>query len=536
MLSGAGGLISVLAISTFVGFKFRDVWANRRDLDRRLLYSWLCSLLLLAGLIFQLRDVFIAAGYRSGIPNLAWLLSYLFTAGAIYTFILTVFLIRNRTPPRWVHYNFVIIELLLVGVFFGSEIARSTPNLVRTTPRSTAELVFMNLGYGYCFSHSALIRQAALGLSRLQEGREVRLRMEMLVLAASASVLMALLKITASVAGFYALPLPLPVLFRMTDVLALVAVLSWPLVFVPPAVYRPVERGLHLIGNLERIFRLAYIYRRFRRACPRLTAIPPLPWRREIRDTDLCIHRLTVSILDGAASIAANPSDYPAAAAEMAAEVRAVANEPSFDRVVTGVVGVSKRMLRRRLAGYISTVFYPLVTAGFTLIFLALAAGCDIAGMLKWNGIIVGVSFVPVLAAIGWGVRRGAYGDYDVSTREHRHALYLLCILSLAALNLILHLAGAPHLLRDYVLAGTLGMAVGGMINRWGTKISGHTFVSAGSAAAVFTVNPGLGLGLVGVTLLVGWSRIELKRHTPRQVALGLVVGIGSVLPVFFIL
>ena len=76
-------------------------------------------------------------------------------------------------------------------------------------------------------------------------------------------------------------------------------------------------------------------------------------------------------------------------------------------------------------------------------------------------------------------------------------------------------------------------MVTGGVINLALTKISGHMFSNAYSTAVLLAIYPPLGLAMVGVTILVGWARLHLGRHTLGQVVLGGVVGRGCVYLVF---
>ena len=59
---------------------------------------------------------------------------------------------------------------------------------------------------------------------------------------------------------------------------------------------------------------------------------------------------------------------------------------------------------------------------------------------------------------------------------------------------------------------------VDGLIN-FVYKVSAHATGAAASAALIWLATPFLGLAIAAAvaTLLVGWSRVELKRHTPAR-------------------
>jgi membrane-associated phospholipid phosphatase len=66
-------------------------------------------------------------------------------------------------------------------------------------------------------------------------------------------------------------------------------------------------------------------------------------------------------------------------------------------------------------------------------------------------------------------------------------------------------------------------------------KVSAHATGAASSAALIWLATPFIGLSIIAAlgALLVGWSRVELKRHTRGQVLLGWLVGVTAMVIAF---
>jgi membrane-associated phospholipid phosphatase len=97
------------------------------------------------------------------------------------------------------------------------------------------------------------------------------------------------------------------------------------------------------------------------------------------------------------------------------------------------------------------------------------------------------------------------------------------------ALALAFARIGAPPVAVRSALALVLANIVNGLIN-FGYKVSAHATGSAASATLLWIAAPFFGVVLLATvaTAMVGWARVELKRHTAGQVALGWSVGILS--------
>jgi membrane-associated phospholipid phosphatase len=192
---------------------------------------------------------------------------------------------------------------------------------------------------------------------------------------------------------------------------------------------------------------------------------------------------------------------------------------------------VAKKPLRQALAQAVSAIVHPVAFPLLTLAAIAFTETGSVSSSLDVCLIALALTTAPVAALVAFQVARGHWTDLDVSVREQRYALYpigLVCaLLMVAALAYI----SAPQGALIAAGAMTLANAVDGVIN-FAYKVSAHATAAAACAALLWLFVPGWGAPAALAAALVGWSRVELGRHTTGQVLLGWLVGIGSAVAV----
>jgi membrane-associated phospholipid phosphatase len=138
----------------------------------------------------------------------------------------------------------------------------------------------------------------------------------------------------------------------------------------------------------------------------------------------------------------------------------------------------------------------------------------------------------PVAALVSYQVLRGRWTDLDVSVRQQRYLLYPVGMACGVLMVVALLAIGAPTAAIATTLALALANGVDGLIN-FAYKVSAHAATAATCAALLWLHTPTWGPPVALAAALVGWSRVELGRHTAGQVILGWAVGLGSALTVF---
>lgn len=169
------------------------------------------------------------------------------------------------------------------------------------------------------------------------------------------------------------------------------------------------------------------------------------------------------------------------------------------------------------LAYVFSLLLYPsiLLTSGTTAFLLSQLN----ASNLYWIGPGVLTSLIPISAYVAKVNKdKGA----ATALKEDRKSLYTFSA-ALICLNFVLYfLLGSPPAFRNIFLMGGLGVAFFKYVNSR-TKISVHS--GGVAAAAGLNIFNHLMLVFVVLTAVVCWSRLELERHTVRQVVYGVLGG-----------
>lgn len=193
-----------------------------------------------------------------------------------------------------------------------------------------------------------------------------------------------------------------------------------------------------------------------------------------------------------------------------------------------------KPTVRYELARWISAIVHPIA---FPLLTLGLAAFFSTDGSLlesiQYVALALLLTSLPISIVVAIQVLRRKWTDLDVSVRRQRYALYPIAIASMLALTGTLSYIGAPSVVVRSAVAFGLANIVDGVIN-FVYKVSAHATGAAACAVIFWATVPaslwGLSFAATFAALLVGWSRVVLKRHTPGQVLLGWTVGALSVL------
>lgn len=192
---------------------------------------------------------------------------------------------------------------------------------------------------------------------------------------------------------------------------------------------------------------------------------------------------------------------------------------------------VVKKPPRQTVAAAISAIIHPVALPLLTLVVVTGQIGEGLA----LAGVALLLTGAPVAGLVGYQVARGHWTDLDVSVREQRYLLYpigLVCAVLLIAVFAAMH---APTSAMVTAISLALANTVNGVIN-FAYKVSAHATTAVACAALLWLYVPGWGVPFAIAAVLVGWSRIELGRHTTGQVILGWAVGLVCAISVYYLL
>lgn len=136
------------------------------------------------------------------------------------------------------------------------------------------------------------------------------------------------------------------------------------------------------------------------------------------------------------------------------------------------------------------------------------------------------ITILPISSWIYYNVRTKKYTNLDVSDRNQRKSLYFFIE---GAMIIYLFFVYLKDERIDMVLLFLLILLIVLQISNYFIKSSMHTAINIFIAALFFTLSPFYGLIWFIISILVGVSRIILKRHSRAEVVSGaMIAGIIS--------
>jgi len=182
-----------------------------------------------------------------------------------------------------------------------------------------------------------------------------------------------------------------------------------------------------------------------------------------------------------------------------------------------------KKSFKRSFASFVSNFGNP-----FNLLFLLTVYSCfqflPFSQAIKISLLILFLALVPTGLFIVFNVKRGVYSNYDVSNQKQRRSLYVfsLCIIILILTGLFYFKEPA------FIIGGTLAaflLLLASYLVNMKLKCSLHTSFAVFIAISFIPLNIYWSLGLFFFALILGWSRLILKRHTIQEVLVGGLLG-----------
>ena len=135
----------------------------------------------------------------------------------------------------------------------------------------------------------------------------------------------------------------------------------------------------------------------------------------------------------------------------------------------------------------------------------------------------IGVGVAGPLLAFWWCLSTGRVSDVDLSQRRERPLLFVIALLAAGAALGCLWALDAPCLMMRFAAAHATILATAMLVTLY-WKISIHSVGATAMAFLLSTTYGSLTLVLTPV-VLVGWSRLYLKRRTLPQVLTGGMLG-----------
>lgn len=184
-----------------------------------------------------------------------------------------------------------------------------------------------------------------------------------------------------------------------------------------------------------------------------------------------------------------------------------------------------------RFSRFISDFFNPIISQ---LIFFGFFAYLKMGFEEAFNNflLIVFVVAIPIFGWIYWNVKRGKYTNMDVSDRNQRKSLYFFALIILLVYTAILYFTDQNRELLLIIIFNIVLMVVLQLSNYF-IKSSMHTSANVFVSMLFFSINATYGGLWFLIAIMVGLTRIILKRHTPKEVFAG--AGIALIISLLYL-
>jgi membrane-associated phospholipid phosphatase len=178
-----------------------------------------------------------------------------------------------------------------------------------------------------------------------------------------------------------------------------------------------------------------------------------------------------------------------------------------------------------RFARYISNILAPVVISLPLVVLVAFYRARDLATALLYALItLFFLSLAPAMYVL-IGVRQGKISDLEISNRSERAGPFLFGIMSTIIGLFILLFTNAPKNLETLLFITGISGIIMTLTTLW-WKISVHASSLAGAATILTALYGMVMLPVYLLVVLVGWSRVVLRRHTVAQVVVGSLLSI----------
>ena len=190
--------------------------------------------------------------------------------------------------------------------------------------------------------------------------------------------------------------------------------------------------------------------------------------------------------------------------------------------------------MRECIANLTSNILNPFLVSLVLILVLSFKSTSSTLDAVKWLLVSIAISILPVLSVIIYLVRKQRLESLFIITRRQRTKIYLVAGACAGIGCIIFPYLGAPLTLRAAFVAGLSAVVVFMCVNLlW--KISLHTAFVTASVTVLIILYGSIAAVTVVLVPLIAWSRIELKHHSPAQVAAGALLAALIVVVVFYL-
>jgi membrane-associated phospholipid phosphatase len=188
--------------------------------------------------------------------------------------------------------------------------------------------------------------------------------------------------------------------------------------------------------------------------------------------------------------------------------------------------------MKQTIAKCISFFGHPLLTIPL-FVTITMFATEDIGKAALVTFLIVGCIFVPLIAWLYVKSKNGTTTNFDVSDRKQRKSVFVFILPVLMLVTIILYYTGQSKTVCLSLFFGLVITFVSQLVNLR-IKSSLHVSMTIYLAFLIMPLNYIAGIVVLLLSVLIGWSRMVLARHTLKEVLWGGGIGLTVGLVMFF--
>ena len=182
--------------------------------------------------------------------------------------------------------------------------------------------------------------------------------------------------------------------------------------------------------------------------------------------------------------------------------------------------------MRTRVAKYISILGHPLLTIPFVVI-VALFNFEEPKRAFLISLLIVGGIFIPLTVKSYKGMKDGTYTNFDISEKSQRQSWYFFALALLAIVTIVLFITDQSRVLRLNMLFAFILLLTSQLMNYF-IKSSLHVSLNIFLAFSMLPLSLVTAIVLFIFVILISWSRLELQRHTLKEIFAGAWIGFAT--------
>lgn len=189
--------------------------------------------------------------------------------------------------------------------------------------------------------------------------------------------------------------------------------------------------------------------------------------------------------------------------------------------------------MKLAFAKLLSTILHPLILPVIAVFLVTQKEVGNVTLALYWSFLVVLFALVTA-GFLLYGIKKGFISNFDVSVRKQRVIIYpFVTTMAMIFIGILYFLKG-PQILQFGSIALVISLIILDFVN---TKIKASIHVaSVASLALSLSVIYGTWFYLfLLIVPLIAWSRVVMKRHTPRETVVGAICGFVLTLITIFI-